>query len=365
MQPYTMQEARSAFHRLLRHHQANGWDSTPPDHPHPGHHPPTAPVPSWSGHSTDALTDGAGPSQPMRTNAGQSMFHTLADASQSRHITFPQSSQHALTNPDQPGQHLGPIICDDIRRPGANLRHRLSQAAGTNSGRDSVTNPPEAQAQGDGAPLTMSQRPVTVSQPSVTLSQQPAQATTGDPAGSHNESGVNGQGVLAQPAQVDLTSSPEGSNSQQHEGAKGTRGRSHSPLETAVKNSGMQLEGDKGTKNRSCSPQSNLEEPSDGAEADMRAMCEEVVDLLSPGKLVVDYSAAVSTDHDTQQTQASAQVRPACHALLLMQPCCTCVLQPPHAVVYCNNANCHSQVVLQESTNSHLGLSLHRCHASA
>ncbi len=358
MQPYTMQEARSAFHRLLRHHQANGWDSTPPDHPHPGHHPPTAPILSRSGHSTDALTDCAGPSQSVRTNAGQSMFHTLADASQSRHIAFSQSSQHALTNPDQPGQHFRPTFCDGVQRPGARPRHRLSQAAGTTSGKDSVTNPSEAQAKGDSAPLTMSQQPITMSQPSITLSQQPAQAATRDPADLHSESGIMGQGVLAQPAQVDLTSSPDGSNSQQYEEDKGPRGSSQSPQETTVKGNGMQHEGDKGTKNRSCSPQSTLEDPSDGAEANMRAMCEEVVDLLSPEKRVVDHSAAVSTDHDTQPMQASAQVRPACHALLSTQHCCTHILQSPHAVVYCDGTSYHSQAVLQESTSSHLGLSL-------
>jgi len=182
-----------------------------------------------------------------------------------------------------------------------------------------VTNPSEAQAKGDDTPLTMSQQPVTMSQPSITLLQQPAQATTRDPVGPHNESSIMGQGVLAQPAQVDLTSSPDGSNSQQHEDEKGTRGSSQSPLETIVKGNGGQHEGDKGTKNRSCSPQSVLEDPSDGGEANMRAMCEEVVDLLSPEKLpeklVVGHSAAVSADHDTQPMQASAQVRPPCHAL--------------------------------------------------
>lgn len=30
MQPYSMAEAKSAFARLLRHHQANGWDPSPP-----------------------------------------------------------------------------------------------------------------------------------------------------------------------------------------------------------------------------------------------------------------------------------------------------------------------------------------------
>ena len=367
MQPYTMQEARSAFHRLLRHHQANGWDSTPLDQPHLGHHPPTAPMPSWPGHSTDALTDGAGPSQLMRTNAGQSMFHALTSASQSRHHAFSQSSQHALIAPDQPGQHFRPTFCDGIQRPGARLSQRLSQAAGNISVRDNVTNPSEAQAKGDNTTLPVSQQPVTLSQRSITLSQQPAQATTRDPAGPHNESGVlNDQRVLAQPVQVDLTSSPDGSNSQQHEEEKGTRGSSQSPLETKVKGNGMQLEGgNKGTTNRSCSPQSVLEDPSDGAEATMRAMGEEVLDVLSPEKRVVGHSAASSAGHDTQPMQASAQVRPACNALLLTQHCCTQILQSPHAVLYCQRATCHSQVVLQESTNSHLGLSLHRCHASA
>ncbi len=323
MQPYSMQEARSAFHRLLRHHQANGWDSTPPDHPHPGHHPPTAPTPSWPGHSTDALTDGAGPSQLIRTNAGQSMFHALTSASQSRHHAFSQSSQHALIGPDQPGQRFRPTFCDGIQRPGARLSQRLSQAASTISGRDSVIDPSQAQATGDNTTLPVSQQPVTMSQPSITLSQQPAQAVTRDPVGPPNETDVNGQGVLAQPAQVDLTSSPDGSNSQQHEGEQGTRGSSQSPLETTVKGNGLQHEGDKGTKNRSCSPQSVLEDPSDGAEATMRAMCEEVLDLLSPEKRVVGRSAASSAGHDTEPMQASAQVRPACHALLSTQHCYT------------------------------------------
>ncbi len=363
MQPYTMQEAQSAFHRLLRHHQANGWDSTPPDHPHPGHHPPTAPMPSWSGHSTDALTDGAGPSQLMRTNAGQSMFHTLTNASQFSHHAFPQSSQHALTSSDQPGQHFWPTICDGIQRSGARPRHRLSQAAGTISGRDSVTDPSQAQAKGDNTTLTVSQQPITISQHSIILSQQPAQAATRDPVGPLNESDVNGQGVLAQPAQVDLTNSPNGSNSQLHEGDKGTRGRSQSPLETTVKGNGLQHGGDKGTKNRSCSPQSILEDPSDGAEANMRAMSEEVLQLLSPEKLVLDHSAAFSAGHDTPPMQASAQVRPPCHALPSMQYCGTFILQSPYAVVYRDNARYHSQAVLQENTSSSLGLSLHRLHA--
>ncbi|KAL0027580.1 hypothetical protein WJX77_012237 [Trebouxia sp. C0004] len=234
MQRYTMQEARSAFHRLLRHHQANGWDSTPPDHSHPGHHPHTAPRPSRSGHNTHAQADGAG--------------------------------------------------------------------------KDSASDPSEAQAKGDSTPLTMSKQPITMSQHSITLLQQPAQGATGDPVGLHNEPGVNGQQVLAQPAQVDLTNSPDGSNTQLHEGQKGTRGRSHSPEEITVKGNGMQHGGDKGTKNSSCSSQSILEDPNDGADADMRAMSEEVVDLLSPEKLVIDHSAAFSAGLDSQQMQASAQV---------------------------------------------------------
>jgi len=311
MQPYSMQEARSAFHRLLRHHQANGWDSIPTDHPHPDHHPPTAE------HSTDALTHRAGPSQPMRTSAGQFMFHELTNASQSSQHAFPQSSQHALTSPDQPGQHFWPTFCDSVQRPEARPRHRLSQAAGTISRRDSVTDPSEAQAKGDNTlltvskqPVTVSQQPVTLSQRSVTLSQQPAQAATRDPVGLHNKSGINGQQVLAQPAQVDLTNSPDGSNSQQHAGDKGTRGRSHSPLEITVMGNGMQHGGDKGTKNRSRSPQSVFEDPRDGGEADATAVSEEVVELMSSEEMVTNHSAAFSADHDTQQMQASAQVRP-------------------------------------------------------
>ena len=351
MQPYTMKEAQSAFHRLLRHHQANGWDSTQPGHPHPGHHPPTAPTPSWSGHSTDALTNGAGPGQGI--NAGQSLFHT--SASQSSHQVFPQSSQHALTSLDQPGQRFWPTFCDSIQRPGARPRHRLSQAAGIVSGKDSKNDPSEAQAKGDSAALPVSQQPNAVSQPPVTLSQQsitllqrPAQAATRDPVALLNESGIYGQQVSAQPAQVELTNSPDGSNSQLHEGAMDTRGRSQSPLEITVKGNGMQHVGDKGTKNRSCSPQSIAEDPSDGAEAKMRAMSEEVVDVPSPKKLVVDHSAAFSAGHASQQMQASAQVQPPCHALFLTQHCCTHVLQSPHAIMYFNNASCHSQAVLQE-----------------
>lgn len=372
LQPYTMQDARSAFHRLLRHHQANGWDSTPPDHSHPGHRPPTAPTPSWSGHSTDALTDGASPSQLMRANAGQTMFRTLTSASQSRHLAFSQSSQHTLISSDQPGQHFQPTSCDGIQHPGARLRHRLSKAAGTVSDRDGVTDPSEAHAKGDNTPLIVSQQPdtvlqppVTMSQRSVSLSQQPTQAATWDHAGPHNESGANGQGVLAQPVHVDLTNSSDGSNSQQYEGEKGTRGRSQSPLKTTAKRNGMQHEGDKGAKNVTCSPESLLEDPSDGAEANMRAMSEEAVDLLSPEKLVVDHSAAFSAGHDARQMQASAQVRLPCHALPSMQHCCTFILQSPHAVLYCQRATNHSQAIVLESTSSHLGLSLHRIHALA
>ncbi|DBA80993.1 TPA: hypothetical protein ACH3X2_007200 [Trebouxia sp. C0005] len=94
-----------------------------------------------------------------------------------------------------------------------------------------------------------------------------------------------------------------------------TRGRSQSPLEITVKGNGMQHVGDKGTKNRSCSPQSIAEDPSDGAEAKMRAMSEEVVDVPSPKKLVVDHSAAFSAGHASQQMQASAQVPAAAEQL--------------------------------------------------
>jgi len=37
---------------------------------------------------------------------------------------------------------------------------------------------------------------------------------------------------------------------------------------------------------------------------------EEVVELMSSEEMVTNHSAAFSADHDTQQMQASAQVRP-------------------------------------------------------
>ena len=254
MQPYTKQEAQSAFHRLLKHHQANGWDATPPSHSQPGHHAPA--VSRWSQpwHSTSALTDDAGPRQPITLGAGQFMPQALTDAGQSSQLA---SDGTSLFNP----RHA--------------IRLNNQKKVPSFSGRGSMLNTTEAHA--DAAPHP-----------------NPQQATPNATAGATGPSqGCNDGHLKHFPSSllVDLTDSPGYSNRVLHEGVKGTRHKSSSPSGIRAMGTSLQPEGDQATRNSLSPPVELKEDPEDTAEPGVVTVAGEVVHLMNPKRVDIQEDA--------------------------------------------------------------------------
>lgn len=84
---------------------------------------------------------------------------------------------------------------------------------------------------------------------------------------------------------VDLTDSPGYSNRVPHEGVKGIRGKSSSPIGITAMGNSLQPEGDQATRNSLSPPVELKEDPEGTAEPGFMTTAGEVVDLMNPKRV--------------------------------------------------------------------------------